>query len=349
MNLYASSTAQWDAAGVRLAVDSEFPEGDATRIAITARWPRRFTLALRRPSWAGDGFGVVVNGTPVAIATPAGSYVEIERTWRTGDAVSIVLPKTLRAEPVPDNPHRVAVLWGPLVLAGDLGASAEERPESGAGALQASLVTYDEPVARWVTPVAGTPGTFQTKDAAGKMIELVPFYRLHRHTYAAYWDLVTPSEYEAKVRALSEEAARLRSLERVTVAFVPAGDVEKEKPFNLQGEGQGVLEADGRTGRRASKWFSVDVPVDPAESNALVLTYNSDTRRDRTLEILVNGQRVGEQSIPKSSVSRFFDVEYAIPAELTRAATRVTVRLQGAGGSEVAPVFGIRTIRTPVP
>src|SRR2546430_11813546 len=31
------------------------------------------------------------------------------------------LPKTLRTEPLPDNPNRLALMWGPLVLAGDLG------------------------------------------------------------------------------------------------------------------------------------------------------------------------------------------------------------------------------------
>jgi hypothetical protein len=35
--------------------------------------------------------------------------------------VELVLPKALHLEPLPDNPSRVAIMWGPLVLAGDLG------------------------------------------------------------------------------------------------------------------------------------------------------------------------------------------------------------------------------------
>jgi len=35
----------------------------------------------------------------------------------------------LRLEPLPDNPRRVAILWGPLVLAGDLGPE-EDRPRA---------------------------------------------------------------------------------------------------------------------------------------------------------------------------------------------------------------------------
>jgi hypothetical protein len=63
------------------------------------------------------------------------------------------------------------------------------------------------------------------------------------------------------------------------------------------------------------------------------------------LEVLVNGGRVGVEEMPKSSVSRFFDVEYAVPAELVRGQEKVTVRLQALGDSEVAPVFGVRVIR----
>ncbi len=32
-----------------------------------------------------------------------GSYVELKRTWKTGDSVSLVLPKTLRIEGLADN------------------------------------------------------------------------------------------------------------------------------------------------------------------------------------------------------------------------------------------------------
>jgi hypothetical protein len=61
--------------------------------------------------------------------------------------------------------------------------------------------------------------------------------------------------------------------------------------------------------------------------------------------VLVDGQRVGEHELEPSSVSRFFDVEYAIPQSLLRGRDRIVVRFQAVPGSEVAPVFGLRTIR----
>src|SRR4029453_3074687 len=44
-------------------------------------------------------------------AAPA--YVELDRTWRDGDTVTVTLPKALRLEPTPDDPRRVAGGGGP--------------------------------------------------------------------------------------------------------------------------------------------------------------------------------------------------------------------------------------------
>ncbi len=220
VNLYVPSIAQWDSAGVKLEVQTDFPEGESATLKFTVAAPRQFTLALRRPFWVGEGFVVKVNGSTVpaqtqaeppknalarprnnpAPATPpkAGSYVEIKRPWQTGDKVSVTLPKMLRLEPVPDNPRRAAILWGPLVLAGDLGPEeARGRPgEPGSAADHAPvLVAAERPLAQWLKPAPGKPGCFRT-DGVGKErdVDLVPFYRLHRRTYAIYWDLVTPAE-----------------------------------------------------------------------------------------------------------------------------------------------------------
>jgi DUF1680 family protein len=347
VNLYAPSTANWDAAGVQLAMDTTFPDGESAKATLTLRSPKAFTLALRRPSWAASGFTVAVNGAAVTELPKPGAYVELRRTWRTGDVVTLSLPKTLRVDLLPDNKRRAAIMWGPIVLAGDLG------PEPGRGTAARwpppdapVLVAAERPVSEWLRPVAGKPGAFKTEGVGkDRDVELEPFYRLQHHTYAAYWDLFTPSEYEKRTADLTAERERQQRLERATVAFIAPGDQQAERQVNQQGEESSIVRADGRAGRRAAKWFSYDLAVDAARPATLVVTYNSDTRRTRTFEILVDGQRVGEQTIPENSASRFFDVEYRIPSELLRGKQKVTVRFQAATGNETAPVFGVRIIR----
>jgi len=54
---------------------------------------------------------------------------------------------------------------------------------------------------------------------------------------------------------------------------------------------------------------------------------------------------VGEQEVTRSSPPRFFDVEYAIPANLVQGKEKVAVRFQATNDNQIATVFGIRMIR----
>jgi uncharacterized protein len=352
VNLYVPSTAVWQSAGVNVAMNTNFPEGESATLKLTLRRPRQFTLALRRPSWAGEGFVVKINGRVVKDVSRPGSYVELKRTWKSGDTVALSLPKALREERLPDNPGRLALMWGPLVLAGDIGPEPERR---GAQSAVVPVFVTDRPVAEWLKPVPDKPGNFRSAgvgrelNGSARDMDFVPFYRLHRRTYALYWDLYTPQAWEKKAAEIAAEQARQRKLEAATMGLVQPGDPVSEKASNQQGEETAPDRAMGRQGRRGKKWFSFDLPVDPTHPVALVVTYNSEERGKRTVEILAEGQRVGEQTIersgPGSASGHFFDVAYKVPAEVVKDKKKLTVRFQATAGNETTTVFGIRTIR----
>jgi len=350
VNLYVPSTAEWKSAGVNLAMATGFPEGDTATLKLTTSKPKQFTLALRRPAWVESGFEVKVNGKPVKVVSKPGSYVDIKRTWKTGDTVTLVLPKTLRVEGLPDNKNRAALMWGPLVLAGDLGP--ERRGASSGSDLVPSFVTAEKPVGEWLQPVPDRLGIFRTVgvgralDGAEKDVEFVPFYRLHRRTYGVYWDLYTPDAWRRKLDEHAVEVAKQKKLETATIGFVQPGDTEQN--FKQQGEDTNQDRISGRAGRRTKKWFSYELPVEPAKSNALVVTFFTDERAKRSMEIFVDGQRVGEHAMerttPGSPTGRFFDVEYKLPAELLKDKKKVTVKFQATAGNETPTVFGVRTV-----
>ena len=376
VNLYAPSTAEWAGGGVRLAMDTDFPDGEHARLALGLRSPREFTLAVRRPYWVADGFAVRVNGDPVTTApvpdrrapyawpVPVGSYVEVKRTWKSGDVVEVTLPKSLRLEPLPDNPRRASIMWGPLVLAGDLG------PEGARGAVEGEaldapgvtpvFVTDKESVADWLKPGGNEPGRFRSDgvgrepDAAGRSrdVDLMPFYRLHRRTYSTYWDRFTSREWEAERAAYVAEADRQRKLEAATVAWAVPGDTTSERQFNYQaGERIVPQRILGRRGRFGATWFSCDLQVDPGHPMSLMVTYYSGDRRGTPAHfaILVDGERVGDQELRFADPMRFFDVEYPVPERLVQGKQKVTVRFQAAEGGRVATVFGVRMIRGDAP
>ncbi|BDI32460.1 hypothetical protein CCAX7_45110 [Capsulimonas corticalis] len=352
INLYAPSTADWKSAGVRLTMETTLPEGDNATLTLEMDAPRRLKLALRRPSWAGAGFDVSVNSAGVADLPPPGGYVQIEREWTGGDTVTLLLPKTLRAEPLPDNPNRVAFLWGPLVLAGDLGPEQPKTPVSAPVFIAAGV-----PLMEWLKPVGDHPGHFRSERvgrdsdnaACEVQVDFVPFFRLHRRAYSAYWDLYTPEGWGAQSVEVAAAQEKKRRLEAVTVAYAQLGEMQPERDCNLQEEGTASDRILGRPGRRGKGWFSLDLAVDPASSLSLIATYQTLEFQPRTFEILVDGQRIGEHAIersrPGSANGAFHDVAYAIPDELAAGKERVTVRFQSAQGNEIGGVFGVRIVR----
>ena len=94
VNFYTPSTANWKQAGAMLDMQTTFPEGETASVKLDLTHSKKFTLALRRPAWAGAGFSVEVNGDALSDLPAPDSYVEITRIWKNGDTVSLVLPKT---------------------------------------------------------------------------------------------------------------------------------------------------------------------------------------------------------------------------------------------------------------
>lgn len=395
VNLYAPSEAEWAEAGVGIATETDFPLGESATITLHMDGSREMTLALRRPYWAGAGFAVSVNGSPVDVSMapsrdrdatgnvqddpadprglaryespdPVSTFVEIRRRWRDGDRVEVHLPKTLRLEPTPDDPRRASILWGPLVLAGDLGPEIrrgrrgpdEEGEQAPPGSVPV-IVAAERPVSEWLKPVAGRPGRFRVEgvarepDSAGRVreVELEPMYSLHRRLYTTYWDFFTPEEWERERAEYAAEAERKAALEAATLAYLEPGETYFDRPFNLQdGGGSTPARIDGRPGRRGSSWFSYDLPMDPDRPTTLILTYHSDDRRGSpaTFDVLVDGTVVTTQQVGRQEPPRFYDVEIPIPRHLTRGKQTVTVRFEPREEDRVATIFGIRLIRTGV-
>lgn len=378
VNLYAPSTAEWASAGASLTMETDFPLGETARLRVRMREPRELTISFRQPAWAGARFALRVNGDEVALPEPpaaewrdsrsqyqeaarAGSrYVDVTREWRSGDAVEIDLPKSLWLEPTPDNPRRAAVMWGPLVLAGDLGperqrSEGDEHEDIAPPPPIPVLVAADRPVAEWLQ--AAGEGVFRTTDVArlptandeATRVEFTPFYRLHRRTYAAYWDFFTPEEWQAQKRDYAAEAERMRELEAATVAYLEPGETWFERDFNYRGgEDASSYRIQGRPSRRARSWFAYDLPVDAAAPLALIIGFYSDDRRHSpgTFSILLDDRLLSVYEQNRSEPPRFYDDRIPIPAELVAGKKSVTLRFEAREDSQIPAIFGIRIVRT---
>jgi uncharacterized protein len=93
------------------------PSSDTYTIKLSASQPVEFNLRLRLPWWSSGKPEITLNGeTRSADLSPSG-YLELKRAWKE-DTVQIRLPRKLVAVPLPDDPHTIALMDGPVVLAG---------------------------------------------------------------------------------------------------------------------------------------------------------------------------------------------------------------------------------------
>src|SRR5262249_35183862 len=127
VNLFIPSELTWKEKGLKIRQRTKYPEEGSTTLVVTAAAPVHLTIRIRYPGWATNGMTVLVNGTPQTISASPGSYVAVDRTWETGDLISVQTPMSLHMEALPDDPHLQALMYGPVVLAGDLGTSGLEN------------------------------------------------------------------------------------------------------------------------------------------------------------------------------------------------------------------------------
>lgn len=75
-------------------------------------------ICLRIPDWVIRKASVYINGELEAQTDCTGEFLTVERTWKDGDEILLLLPVDLRFIPLPDDDRMGAFCYGPDVLAG---------------------------------------------------------------------------------------------------------------------------------------------------------------------------------------------------------------------------------------
>ena len=122
VNLYESGQAKLalrNGTPVEIDTDTLYPGEDQIRITVSPATERTFAVKLRIPSWC-RAASLQVNGQQIGTKAGSDGYVKIQRTWKPGDKIELNLKQEARLI-VGDhlNQGKVAILYGPLVLAAD--------------------------------------------------------------------------------------------------------------------------------------------------------------------------------------------------------------------------------------
>ncbi len=122
VGLYLPTTLNWEDKGVKVVQETEFPS-ETTKLTVSAlegKTPQNFSMKLRVPYWATNGFNVKVNNQKVDVKAEVSSYVTLENV-KAGDVIDIEMPWTLHLDQTPDKIGTstiASVMYGPFVMAG---------------------------------------------------------------------------------------------------------------------------------------------------------------------------------------------------------------------------------------
>ncbi len=357
VNLFIASELSWRAKGLVVRQTTAFPNEETTRLSFTCDAPVRLVLKLRYPAWAKSGIEVTINGAKQALDATPGSYVTVEREWKTGDTVELRLPMSLRMESMPDDPKTVALLYGPIVLAGDLGTqgltaakqSGPPAPEDPVTARPEAPALLGEmrSILSKIRPVPGAPLTFRTVGIGRPHdVMLVPFNTVYDSRYTVYWKVYSASEWRAHVSDLAADAARRRDLDRRTVDSVLVGDDASERRHAYKAEKTDAGIYEGRRYRYTRDgWFSYDLRALPNEPVRLMVTYWGGETRERTFDVLVDDRTIATQTLQEDKPGEFFDAVYVVPIDVPAGKSRITVTFKSHPKSAAGSVYGVRVVR----
>jgi hypothetical protein len=105
--------------------ETDYPFSDCIRFTIRADRPVSFPVYFRIPVWA-DHAELTVAGEPAHSRPQNGAFLKVERTWKSGDVVTLRFNFKVRCETRKNN--AVAIAWGPLYFVLRIGESFTQLP-----------------------------------------------------------------------------------------------------------------------------------------------------------------------------------------------------------------------------
>ncbi len=343
VNLFIPSDLEWKEKGVLIKQETDFPKSNSTLLTLTSKKSVKMAVRIRNPWWSKDQVKFELNGKEVEAKKADNGYWVIDRTWKNGDQIKAVFVLSTYSESMPDNANRIALLYGPLVLAGELG---QEEPDPIYGV--PVLLTDNRKVSDWTTATEGKSLHFTTHGVGEpKDISLLPLYEMTEQRYNVYWDYFTPDGWVKQKAEYEAEKLRQKKIAEQTVDQMRIGEMQAEREHNVLSEKSFAGESNARTWRDAREggFFSFEIKVDDTKENILYCTYWGSDGGNLNFDILVNGTKIATQEIHQNWPNRFFDLEYPIPAELVKGNPKVTIKFQPHPEKRVARLFGARMIR----
>ena len=308
VNLFISSVLNWEETGMSFIQETSFPEKEQTRVIVKSEKPRKMKISFRCPEWLDkEKAEFKVNGEKVETVFDYGYYT-INRKWKDGDAVEMSLPMTLRAVQLPDKSPYYSFMYGPVVLAADLGKErldGQFADDSRGGHVASGpqlplqnmpvVVGEEKDLLANLKRVSPDKLEFRLSGVYPSRYDgmiLKPFYKTHECRYMIYWELVSGDELKHRQAELAKQEAERVRLENITADMVACGEQQPESDHFIEMENSVIGSEQGTPWRETKGWFSYKMKSNGKPVNAVMI--NSFPDEARSAEIHVNGVKIGE-------------------------------------------------------
>jgi hypothetical protein len=117
-------------ATVEIVEETSYPFSDRVRVTVHIERPATFPLYFRIPAWSVET-DLTISGESYPRHASSGTFLQVERLWKSGDVVALNFNFKVRTEP--RNNNAVAIAWGPLYFALRIGESFTSLPSIALG------------------------------------------------------------------------------------------------------------------------------------------------------------------------------------------------------------------------
>jgi len=364
LNLFIASELNWKEKGVKIKQKTSFPDEEQTRLTVT-EGSSSFKLMVRYPVWVSKGaLKITVNGKEVSYTAIPSSYVSIDRKWKKGDVVQIMLPMHNTIEHLPNVPEYIAIMHGPILLGAKTGIedlkgliADDGRWGQNAGGEylpvdKAPILIEDDiqSIGNMLIPVKDKPLNFTLKVKMANPAELTlePFYKIHDARYMMYWLALSNSGYKAYTDSLANIEKEKLALEERTIDQVAIGEQQPETDHAMQLEksnkGNNLNEFFREA--RDGGYFSYDLATKSETGLCLMVRYWGAEWGNRKFDISVDDEKlVSEDNTGKWNQSMFKDMVYPIPDSMVKGKDHVRVKFQSLPASTAGAVYYVRLLR----
>jgi DUF1680 family protein len=365
LNLFIPSQLNWKEKGIVLKQETKFPSEEQVKLTIT-KAASAFKLLIRYPSWVKDvALKVIVNGKAILYTSNPSSYISINRKWKAGDVVEILLPMHNSIVKMPNVPNYVAIMHGPILLGAKTGtedlkglvandsrwghiAGGEKLPVD-----KAPIIIEDQisKITDKLIPVKDKPLNFKISGAKlinAEQIELMPFYQIHDSRYEIYWMTLTNNQYRSYLDSISNMEKKKLELQKRTVDFVAPGEQQPEADHFIQKDNSNTGNKFNEFWRDARNggYFSYKISTNSETDLSLIVRYCGAEPGGRKFDIYIDDEKlVTEDNTGKWPQANFHDVEYTISNALIKGKTNFRIKFTSLPGNAAGGVYYIRLVR----